>query len=314
MTTRRKGDLQKNALGWVFVSPWVFGFLAFTIVPLIVSLYLSFTEWNGFGGIVAARWVGFQNYLNLFDGSTKYGESFYAALTNTLIYTLMALIVNFVFGMMVAWSIAKKGKANSAFRMIIYMPTMTISTAFAIMMDTIFGVKNQSLINRILISLGRPSQAWLATRGEAVWVMVLLCFWGIGGAMMTYLSGIKNIDNNIYDAAKIDGASNMTLLLRICIPLMSGVIVYQIIMGLVFGLQVFDLAVGLSSIVGAGDGAMGRGNSLATLVFYLYNKSFVDGEFGMGSAIGWIIFVISLVASMGLLVFVQKTKFYSLDD
>lgn len=314
MTKKQKGDLHKGKLGWVFVAPWIIGFLGFTVIPLIVSFYLSFTEWNGFGGLGAADWVGLGNYKQLFDISTKYGESFYAALSNTLIYTAMALIINFVMGMIVAWSIAQKGKANSLLRILIYMPTMTISTAFAIMMDSIFGVKNQSLLNRILSSFSLPNQSWLATPGQAVWVMVLLCFWGIGGAMMTYLSGVKSIDEHIYEAAKIDGASNMTLLIRICIPLMSGVIVYQIIMGLVFGLQVFDLAVGLSSIVGAGDGAMGRGNSLATLVFYLYNKSFVDGEFGMGSAIGWTIFFISLVASSGLLVFVQKTGFYSLDD
>ncbi len=314
MISKRKGDLHKGKLGWVFVSPWIVGFSGFTVIPLMVSFYLSFTEWNGFGGIGSAEWIGFKNYKNLFGASTKYGESFYAALSNTLIYTVMALIINFVVGITVAWAIAKKSKVNSVLRTLIYMPTMTISTAFAIMMDSIFGVKNQSLINRILAAFSLPNQSWLATPGQAVWVMVLLCFWGVGGAMMTYLSGVKNIDEHIYEAAKIDGAGNMTLLIRICIPLMSGVIVYQIIMGLVFGLQVFDLAVGLSSIVGAGDGAMGRGNSLATLVFYLYNKSFVDGEFGMGSAIGWTIFFISLVASSGLLVFVQKTGFYSLDD
>ena len=312
--TKKKGDLRKSHFGWIFVSPWVFGFLCFTLVPLLVSLYLSFTEWNGFGGIQSAEWVGLKNYINLFNKETKYGESFYAGLSNTLIYTLMAIVVNIVVGISVAWSIAKAGTLNSALRTIIYMPAMTISTAFAIMMDTIFGVKSQSLINRLLVMLGGESQAWLSTPGQAVWVMVLLFFWGVGGAMLTYLSGIKNIDQNVYDAAKIDGANNMTLLLKICIPLISGVIVYQMIMGLVFGLQVFDLAVGLSSIVGAGDGAMGHGNSLATLVFYLYNKSFVDGEFGMGSAIGWVIFFISSVASIGLLAFVLKTGYYSLDD
>lgn len=309
----RRGVRNEN-LGWVFVAPWIIGFLGLTITPLLVSLWLSFTEWNGFGGISSAEFVGLQNYKNLFDISTKYGESFYAALQNTLIYTVMAICINLVVGISVAWAVVKNNKVNSILRMVIYLPTLTISTAFAIMMDTIIGTKTQSLINRLMLMANGTTQAWLATPGQAIWVMVMLCFWGIGGAMLTYFSGMKQIDENIYDAAKIDGAGNMTLLLRICIPLMAGVIVYQMIMGVVFGLQVFDMAVGLSSIVGAGDGVMGRGNSLATLSFYLYNKSFVDGEMGMGSAIGWVIFCISLVFSLGLLVFVQKTGYYSLDD
>lgn len=314
MSAKSGRKLHNDNLGWAFVAPWIVGFLGLTLIPLLVSLWLSFTEWNGFGGISSATFVGLDNYKNLFDISTKYGESFYAALKNTLIYTVMAIIINFTVGISVAWSVVKHNRVNSVLRMVIYMPTLTISTAFAIMMDPLLGVKNQSIINRILISLGKQPQAWLTTPGQAIWVMVVMCFWGIGGAMITYFSGMKHVDENIYDAAKIDGAKNMTLLIRICIPLMAGVIVYQLIMGVVFGLQVFDSAVGLSSIVGAGDGVMGRGNSLATLAFYLYNKSFVDGEMGMGSAIGWIIFCISLVFSVGLLVFVQKTGYYSLDD
>ena len=314
MMQKMKHKLRNENLGWAFVAPWVIGFLGLTLVPLVVSAWLAFTEWNGFGGISSAEFVGFQNFINLFDKTTKYGESFYAGLQNTLIYTVMALLINFFVGISVAWSIIKHNKLNAILRMVIYLPTLVISTAFAIMMDTVIGVTNQSVVNRILLALGGHTQSWLSVPGQAIWVMVLLCFWGIGGATITYLSGMRNVDENIYDAAKIDGASNLTLLIKICIPLMAGVIVYQVIMGIVFGLQVFDVAVGLSSISGAGDGAMGHGNSLATLSFYLYNKSFVDGEMGMGSAIGWVIFFISLVFSVGLLIFVQKTGYYSLDD
>lgn len=312
--TAKRGKLRKDNLGWVFVSPWLIGFLGFTLFPLLVSLYLSFTEWNGFGGFASAEWVGLKNYAALLNKKTIYGETFYVALEQTLLYTLMALIINLVVGISVAWAIVKANKLNTVLRTVIYLPAMTISTAFAIMMDPVLGVKSQSLINRLLTLCGKPSQAWLSTPGQAIWIMVLLCFWGIGGAMLTYFSGMKNIDGNIYDAAKIDGASNLNLLIKICIPMMSGVIVYQMIMGIVFGLQVFDLAVGLSSIIGAGGGAMGHGNSLATLVYYLYNVSFIDGEFGMGSAIGWLIFLMSSIFSVGLLVFVQKTGYYSLDD
>ena len=185
----RRGVRNEN-LGWVFVAPWIIGFLGLTITPLLVSLWLSFTEWNGFGGISSAEFVGLQNYKNLFDISTKYGESFYAALQNTLIYTVMAICINLVVGISVAWAVVKNNKVNSILRMVIYLPTLTISTAFAIMMDTIIGIKTQSLINRLMLMANGTTQAWLTTPGQAIWVMVMLCFWGIGGAMLTYFSGM----------------------------------------------------------------------------------------------------------------------------
>lgn len=314
MANVKKGNLRKDNLGWIFVSPWLIGFLGFTMIPMLVSLYIAFTEWNGFGGIEGAVWVGFKNFSRLLDKNSMYGETFYVALWQTILYTLMALIINFLIGISTAWSVVKPNKFNALLRTIIYLPAMTISTAFAIMMDPILGIKKQSLINRLLIIFGGTPQSWISTPGQGVWVMIMLAFWGFGSAMTTYYTGMKNIDGNIYDAAKIDGASNMTLLIKICIPMMSGTIVYQVIMGLVFGLQTMDGAMGLSSISGGGNGAMGIGNSLATLVFYLYNISFVDGTFGMASALGWLIFLITGVFGVGLLIYIQKTGTYSLDD
>lgn len=312
-TTKRKGVKNEN-LGWVFVAPWIIGFLGFTIIPMGVSLYIAFTEWNGFGGIQAAEWVGFKNFSKLLDKTSMYGETFYVALWQTLLYTVMALVINFVTGMAIAWSVAKQKAINTILRTVIYLPAMTISTAFAIMMDPILGIKKQSFINRIILLCNGTPQAWISTPGQGIWVMILLAFWGVGSAMTTYYTGMKNIDGNIYDAAKIDGAGNMTLLIKICIPMMSGTIVYQVIMGLVFGLQTMDGAMGLSSISGAGEGAMGIGNSLATLVFYLYNMSFVDGTYGMASALGWLIFLITGVFGVGLLFYIQKTGTYSLEE
>ena len=178
------------------------------------------------------------------------------------------------------------------------------------MMSPIFSSNEFSLINQIRRAMGLDLQNWLGTRGQGVWVLCILCFWGVGGAMMTYISGMKNIDKSIYEAAKLDGAANMRLLVNICLPLLAPMIVYQTIMTFVGGLQAFDNVMGLSTIVGGnGTANMGTDNSLATLVFYLYNLGFKDFKMGMASALGWITFAVTGILGIALLVLVKKTGY-----
>lgn len=307
----KKKKRNKQNLGWLFVSPWVFGFVSLTVLPLLYSLYLSFHDWNMFSD---PKFVGLKNFELLFDKTSIYGDAFYAALSNNLIYVCFAAVINFTVGITVAWSIFRPSKLNSTLRTIIYMPSMIISFALSMMMSPIFSSNEFSLINQIRKAMGLDLQNWLGTRGQGVWVLCILCFWGVGGAMMTYISGMKNIDKSVYEAAKLDGAANMRLLVSICLPLLAPMIVYQVIMTFVGGLQAFDNVMGLSTICGGnGTANMGTDNSLATLVFYLYNLGFKDFKMGMASALGWITFAITGVFGIALLIFVQKTGYYSID-
>ena len=307
----KKKKRNKQNLGWLFVSPWVFGFVSLTVLPLLYSLYLSLHDWNMFSD---PKFVGLKNFKLLFDKTSIYGDAFYAALSNNLIYVCVAAVINFTVGITIAWSIFRPSKLNSTLRTIIYMPSMIISFALSMMMSPIFSSNEFSLINQIRQAMGLDLQNWLGTRGQGVWVLCILCFWGVGGAMMTYISGMKNIDKSVYEAAKLDGAANMRLLVSICLPLLAPMIVYQVIMTFVGGLQAFDNVMGLSTICGGnGTANMGTDNSLATLVFYLYNLGFKDFKMGMASALGWITFAITGVFGIALLIFVQKTGYYSID-
>ena len=307
----KKKKRNNQNLGWLFVSPWVFGFVSLTVLPLLYSLYLSFHDWNMFSD---PKFVGLKNFQLLFDKTSIYGDAFYAALSNNLIYVCVAAVINFTVGITIAWSIFRPSKLNSTLRTIIYMPSMIISFALSMMMSPIFSSNEFSLINQIRKAMGLDLQNWLGTRGQGVWVLCILCFWGVGGAMMTYISGMKNIDKSVYEAAKLDGAANMRLLISICLPLLAPMIVYQVIMTFVGGLQAFDNVMGLSTICGGnGTANMGTDNSLATLVFYLYNLGFKDFKMGMASALGWITFAITGVFGIALLIFVQKTGYYSID-
>ncbi len=297
--------------GWLFITPWVVGFLAFTAVPLVFSLYLAFHEWNMFSDPV---FVGWGNFIQLLHPQSGVGDTFYAALYNTLLYTALTAVINIVVGISVAWAVARTSKWNTVLRTVMYLPCMVIGIAFSMMMGPIFGSSDFALVNQLRHMFGMPSQEWLFTRGQGVWVMILMSFWGIGGAMIIFVAGIKNIDGAVYDAAAIDGAGQFKTLMRICLPMLSPVIIYQTIMSLIFGMQVFDIAVGLASIGGASSSfGMGLDNSLATLVFYLYNKGFKDFQMGMASAIGWLIFLLTSVISCGLYAFVKKTGYYTAD-
>ena len=309
--TKKLNFSAQERVGWLFVAPWIFGFVLLTVVPMAVSLYMSFHEWDMFSKPV---FVGFDNYFEILSPSTFEGATFYAALGNTILYTLFTALINLVLGLSVAWAISKPSHLNTVLKTVIYLPCMLIGIAFAMMMGPIFGSSEFSLINQLRAAAGFGPQEWLFTKGQGVWIMVLMSFWGIGGAMIVFLAGVKNIDRSIYEAAEIDGACNFTVFTRICIPCMKPVIIYQVIMGLIFGMQVFDIAVGLASIGGAGSSlGMGIDNSLATLVYYLYNKGFKDFQMGFASAIGWLIFLLTSMIGAGLSFFVRKTVYYEVE-
>lgn len=301
----------QERVGWLFIAPWIVGFVFLTAVPMVISLYMSFHDWDMFSDPV---FVGFDNFANLLNPTVFEGATFYAALGNTLLYTLFTAVINLVLGLGVAWAISKPSHLSTALRTVIYLPCMLIGIAFAMMMGFIFDSNAFSLINQLRAACGQAPQEWLFTKGQGVWVMILTSFWGIGGAMIVFVAGVKNIDRSIYEAAQIDGASNFKVFMRICIPCMKPVIIYQVIMGLIFGMQVFDIAVGLASVGGAGSSlGMGIDNSLATLVYYLYNKGFKDFQMGFASAIGWLIFLLTSMIGAGLYFFVRKTGYYEVD-
>ena len=296
---------EQNKWGYIFILPWIIGFFSFTFIPLFYSLFVSFTDWNMF----EMNFVGWQNYKEVLQSST-----FHIALSNTLIYTFFTAIINIVVGLIIAWSLSGKSVFNTALRTIIYLPSLIIGLAFAMMMTPIFGGGDYTLINQLRSILGMEPQEWLTTRGQGVIVMILMSFWGIGGAMVVFIAGFKMIDPVLYDAAEIDGASRNKIFLKICIPVLIPVIIYQTIMSLIFGMQVFDIAIGLAQVGGAATSlGMGIDGSLATLVYYLYNTGFKDFEMGKASAIGWVIFLLTSIIGIFMLVFIKKTKYYTSD-
>jgi multiple sugar transport system permease protein len=292
--------------GYIFVAPWVIGFVCFILIPFVSSLYISFHKWDLFSAPVA---VGFANYVEVFTGKT-----FYAALSNTVIFAVFSTIVSVVFGVVTAWVLAENKKIFLVLRTLLYLPCLVIGLAFSMMMAPVFGSGEFGLINQLFSLLHFKSQTWLALKGQAVWVMVAFTFWNIGSPMLVFIAGLKTIDKAYYEAAQIDGASAFMIFRKIALPLLTPMIIYQSIMGVIFGMQIFDIAIGLAQSGGsAAMMGMGINNSLATLVYYLYNVGFKEFNMGMASAIGWIIFVLTALISTALLFLNKKTKMFSVD-
>lgn len=281
-------ERREKLAGLLFVSPWMVGFLLFGIFPMAVSAYLTFVKWDF---LREPRWVGLSNYVEVFQSPI-----FYKAMVNTLIITFGSSLIYLVLGVIVAAMLAKDYLGSNVFRAIIFLPSLVIGTALAMMMGPVFGNGKYGLLNQVLSMLGMPNQSWLTEPGQAVWVIVGMSFWYLGSSVIIYLAGIKGIDPSYFEAAMIDGATGLQQFYKVTIPLITPVLLFQTIMGIIGGLQVFDLALTLSSEFKTG--GMGNDNSLATLVFYLYSLAFRDYDMGSAAVVGWTIFIISLLLSM----------------
>ncbi|QJD86859.1 carbohydrate ABC transporter permease [Cohnella herbarum] len=296
--TRKMGIEKKEKItGLLLVSPWIVGFLLFGIFPMGVSGYLTFVKWDF---LREPRWVGLSNFEEVFRNPI-----FYTALKNTLIITFGSSLIYLVFGVIIAAMLAKEYLGANVFRAIIFLPSLVIGTALAMMMQPVFGNGKYGLLNQVLNLLGLPYQSWLTEPGQAVWVIVAMSFWFLGSGVIIYLAGIKGIDPSYFEAAMIDGANGVQQFYKVTIPLLTPVLLFQSIMGIIGGLQVFDLALTLASEFKTG--GMGNENSLATLVFYLYTLAFRDYNMGSAAVVGWVIFIVSLLLS--LVIFRLSKKF-----
>lgn len=284
---RRLTPRQRRALrtGLLFISPWVFGFLAFQLYPILYALYLSFTQYTGFG---PAEWVGLDNYVRMFTQDPLFWQSLF----NTVYYTVLAVPIGVVMALIMALAMNQKLREVSVYRAALYLPSVlplfAISFIFLALLNPQFG-----LVNYVLSLLRIPSIDWLGDPRWSKLAIVLMAQLGAGNAAIVLLAGLRAIPTTLYEAAVIDGANWWTRFWRITIPLLTPVILYDVILGLHAGLQVFTQAYILTN--------GGPSNSTLFFVFYLYNNAFSYSQMGYASALSWVLFIISF--AIAILVF-----------
>jgi multiple sugar transport system permease protein len=298
MTRSEKNNLLK---GLAFISPWIIGFLFLTLYPVFISLYYSFCDYDVLAG---AHWNGGQNYLDMLHDT-----EFWRSLKNTFIYAGLSLPLGMVFSLFIAVLLNMKIVGRSIFRTIYFLPSMIPLVAGAMVWNWIFngeyGVLNYAINSGVadvswfvgnflhLHSLGAEigqlrAPQWLA---DPMWTkpaLVTMSIWGIGGQIVIYLAALQDVPKHLIESAEIDGAGWWARLWHVTIPMISPVIYFNLIIGIIGSLQVF-----VQPYIMMGEG--GPGHSAYLYTWYLYDNAFTFLNMGYASALAWLLFVIIIV-------------------
>ncbi|MBW8352107.1 sugar ABC transporter permease [Bacillus sp. IITD106] len=266
---------------WIFISPWVIGFLLFTGGPIIASLILSFTDYNV---IDSPKFVGFKNFVGLFDD-----KLFYKSLTVTSYYVVLAVPFSIIIGLTLAILLNQKVKGQAFFRTMFYAPSIISGVSVAFLWSWLLN-PDFGIVNGILNIFGIEGPGWFTSTKAVIPSMVLMQLTAVGGTMVIFLAGLQSLPAELYEAAAIDGASKLKQFFKITVPLISPVILFNTIMGIIGSFQVFTQAY---IITKGGPDWMSY-----FYVLYLFDTAFGQFRMGYASAQAWILFIIIFTFTM----------------
>ncbi len=268
---------------YLFILPWLLGFLAFTLGPILASLGLSFTQYDM---MLAPKWVGVEQYQRLF-----HDPLFYQSLWNTLYIVLLAVPTSMLSSFAIAMLLNQNVRGMAAYRTAYYMPSIVPAVASAALWMYLLQPQ-WGVVNGILKGLGLPAPGWLASKAWAKPAIVLVMVWASGGTMIIYLAGLQDIPESLYEAAEIDGAGRWGKLWNVTLPLMTPTIFFTLVMNIISTFQVFAVVFVLT------DGMGGPVNSTLVYLIYIYRNAFVFFKMGYTSAMAWVLFVIILALTI----------------
>ena len=288
-------EAKANRDGFLFSLPWLIGFLLFSLYPIVMSAYYSFTD---FSAIKDPVWVGLKNYQDLLKD-----KLFWQSLQNTILYVVISVPVTILVSLLLAalLKVVRVGKAffRSVFFLPSIFPVVASTMIWLLILDSITGY-----LNRFLNLFGLPSVNWL---GNPVWTkpaLVIMTCWGVGSTVVILLAAMGDVSHELYEAASIDGAGTWQQFIHITLPGISHVLVDQVILAVINGFQYFTqvyiLCSAQSGNLSAGVGA-GKKNSLLMYPLYLFQNAFGRLKMGSASAMAWILFVIVLILTLILL-------------
>lgn len=281
---------------YMFLLPWIIGFLVLTLGSVIASLVISFTKWDV---LTPGHFVGWRNFAELFAD-----PRFLKSIWVTFFYTVWAVPLSVVFGLFVSMLLAKGIKGVAIFRALYYMPSIISGVATSILWINIFGPKG--LLNNFLslkivpwiqdghfawIAMYPNSDGWLITPELVLPAFIIMSVWAVGSSMIVYLAAIQGVPEAVYEAADIDGANSVKQFFKITLPLISPAIFYQLITGIIFSLQMFTQAFILNS------GTGGPEDSGLFYGLYLYNNAFQYLNLGKASAMAWMLFIVVMIVT-----------------
>ncbi|MEW1717996.1 sugar ABC transporter permease [Streptomyces sp. NPDC093109] len=266
----KRSARRREGAAWVFLSPWVLGASVLTLLPMAVSLYLSFTDYDMFN---APHWVGLRNYTQMFTEDPRYWRSVGA----TLRYVVIAVPLQLAVALAVAIALKSMRRGKAFYRSAFYAPSLLgASMSIALVWRAIFN--DGGTVDNLLGTGG-----WVNRPGWALLAVALLTVWQFGAPMVIFLAGLQQIPGELYEAAAVDGASRWRQFLSITLPMLSPVVFFNLVLQTIQAFQVFTPAFAVS----AGKG--GPADSTLFYTLYLYDRGFVASHMGYASAMAWVL-------------------------
>ncbi|MBN1314264.1 MAG: sugar ABC transporter permease [Anaerolineales bacterium] len=279
MSTSRRSEALS---GYLFISPWLIGFTIFWAGPILASFLVSFTRWNI---VMPPKWIGLKNYISIFTRDPE----FLNALRVTMKYTLMYIPITTVVAILVALALNQKVRGVGIFRTLFYLPYVVPAVSAAMIFMWILH-PTYGIVNLAIEFFGGTSINWFEDPQYALWGIIFISLWGVGGGAVIYLAGLQNIPLHLYDAAKVDGANNFQQFRHITLPMLTPIIFFQLVIELIGVFQTFTTPF----VVSATKWKAGPIRELTFYLYYLYIKGWSSFRMGYASALSWILTLIIL--------------------
>ncbi|WP_034718377.1 carbohydrate ABC transporter permease [Intrasporangium chromatireducens] len=285
---RARGSLQRkeSRAAYLFLLPWIFGFLVFTAGPMVASLFLSFTDYSV---VRPSEPVGLANYQQLFD-DPRVAKS----LSNTFVYAALFVPIGTVVALGLAMLLHKVGRAKGLFRTVFYLPVMTPAVAAGAMFLLLLNGQT-GLVNQVLGWFGIDGPNWTTDPAWLKASLAMVSLWTVGGTVVIYLAALNNVPKQLYEAAMLDGAGAARRFFHVTLPMISGALFFTVITHTIAAMQMFDQA--YTMFYGPQQKASASDESLVYMV-YLFQNAFQFFKMGFASAMAWLLFVIILVITV----------------
>ncbi len=283
LSSKKRRLLLENLEGYLFISPWLFGFIVFSLWAMFASLYYSFTKWNI---LSSPQLIGLENYKDMFKDPL-----FYKSLRNTFYFTLLAVPSQMVVALGLALLLNQKIRGQQIYRTVYYLPTVISGAAVALLWMIILNPVS-GVINRMLGWFGIEGPAWMLDPKWVIPALVLMTLWGVGGPMVIFLAALQGVPRALYEAAEIDGAGLFKRFIHITLPMISPVLFFNFLMAVIGSLKVFSSAFFMFGTEG------GPRNSALFSVLYLFANAFHYFKMGYASALAWGLFIIILAVTL----------------
>ncbi|WP_033342387.1 carbohydrate ABC transporter permease [Catenuloplanes japonicus] len=271
------GRHREGVAGYVFLSPWLLGLMGITAIPMLLSLYLSFTDYSVFSTWEDVEWIGLENYVTMFTND----PSFVRSVLVTLVYALVMVPLKLAAALAVALLLNRAWRGVGLFRGLFYLPSLLGgSVALALVWSALFA--GDGAVNEFLSFFGITGKAWVNDPDYALGTLIILGIWQFGAPMVIFLAGLKQVPVELYEAASVDGASPWRQFWHVTMPMLSPVLFFNLVLETIRGFQSFTSAFVISN----GNGGPVDSTLLYTL--YLYKRGFTEFDMGYASALAWV--------------------------